>query len=261
MIRSGDFIIVRGGDTHRMIACQHKTNNKIGRLGFVHIGSLVGQPFDATYAVDEQSKRFELVSDDMLPDHECDAQNDEIRAAATSGGAGAVVAGDGEGDGEGEGDAEGGTATAAATAPTAAVRDNRNLVDRNTAQSLTTEQLQELKARDGVKGIVSLLVQNSATFASKTAFSQDKYIKRKKIKYNTVFRVERPTPASLCELWCPSMVRAYADAVDARGCPACAEPGAGRRGLRADPAAPGVGVPGRGAVRGRRTGALGAAAC
>ncbi|CAA2993591.1 tRNA (adenine(58)-N(1))-methyltransferase non-catalytic subunit trm6 isoform X2 [Olea europaea subsp. europaea] len=52
-------------------------------------------------------------------------------------------------------------------------RDNRMLVDNNSAQSLTGEDIDEMR-RKGASGdeIVKALTANSATFAKKTAFSQ-----------------------------------------------------------------------------------------
>ncbi|KAI4982770.1 hypothetical protein ZWY2020_023262 [Hordeum vulgare] len=52
-------------------------------------------------------------------------------------------------------------------------RDNRSLVDNNTAQTLSSEDIEAMK-REGVSGdaIVEALIANSSTFGNKIVFSQ-----------------------------------------------------------------------------------------
>lgn len=78
--------------------------------------------------------------------------------------------------------------------------DNRNLVDTGTAQSLNQASISDMKAA-GQSGtdIVTALVAGSATFASKTAFSQEKYLKKKTAKYVKRFRVVRCTAQSITD--------------------------------------------------------------
>jgi tRNA (adenine-N(1)-)-methyltransferase non-catalytic subunit len=58
--------------------------------------------------------------------------------------------------------------------------DNRNLVDDNTAQTMSASDIHALKASGaGGAAIVAALAAASTTFASKTAFSQAKYIAKK----------------------------------------------------------------------------------
>jgi tRNA (adenine-N(1)-)-methyltransferase non-catalytic subunit len=62
--------------------------------------------------------------------------------------------------------------------------DNRDLVDTNTSQTLTSDDIAAMKAAGHAgEKIISALVENSATFATKTAFSQEKYIRKKQLKY------------------------------------------------------------------------------
>jgi tRNA (adenine-N(1)-)-methyltransferase non-catalytic subunit len=181
LIRDNDVILVRGGDYNRLITVRPSLSLKVGRLGVVHVGSLVGQPADGTYRFEPSTRRLVPATDGDLPDldGEMGAELPDDRAANI--------------DVEEAGDAGG-------------ARDNRNLLDRNTAQTLTTEDLRAMKQEGAVADIVTALVQNSATFAQKTAFSQEKYVKRKKNKYNMIFRVEVPTIDSLCELWAPCRI-------------------------------------------------------
>ena len=80
--------------------------------------------------------------------------------------------------------------------------DNRNLVDDNTSQKLSYDRVQKLVNDTETSGsqIVATLISNSATFESKTAFSQAKYVKRKQMKYQLRCRIVRITPATLCSV-------------------------------------------------------------
>ncbi|KAL8153866.1 hypothetical protein V2J09_011626, partial [Rumex salicifolius] len=80
------------------------------------------------------------------------------------------------------------------------MRDNRGLVDDNTAQSLTGEDINAMK-REGATGgqIVEALIANSSTFEKKTAFSQEKYLLRKQKKYAPRILLRRPFARSICE--------------------------------------------------------------
>lgn len=80
-------------------------------------------------------------------------------------------------------------------------RNNAQLYDRNESQKLTQEQITALKASGEASSdqIVDMLIENSATFASKTEFSQEKYIKKKKAKHGTDVTVHPLTLARLAE--------------------------------------------------------------
>jgi tRNA (adenine-N(1)-)-methyltransferase non-catalytic subunit len=64
-------------------------------------------------------------------------------------------------------------------------RDNRNLLDRSGNQKMTSEDIERLKTHDDLSGndIIDKLIENSASFNTKTEFSQEKYIKKKKDKW------------------------------------------------------------------------------
>ncbi|XP_019250255.1 PREDICTED: tRNA (adenine(58)-N(1))-methyltransferase non-catalytic subunit trm6 isoform X1 [Nicotiana attenuata] len=81
-------------------------------------------------------------------------------------------------------------------------KDNRAIVDNNTAQSLTSEDIDEMR-RQGAKGdeIVDALIANSATFEKKTLFSQEKYRIKKQKKYAPRVLVRRPSARSICEAY------------------------------------------------------------
>ncbi|KAK1406615.1 hypothetical protein QVD17_42079 [Tagetes erecta] len=81
-------------------------------------------------------------------------------------------------------------------------RDNRALVDNNTAQTLTGEDIEGLR-RQGASGneIVEALIANSATFENKTAFSQEKYRLKKQKKYAPKVLLRRPFARSICDTY------------------------------------------------------------
>ncbi|CAM0908228.1 unnamed protein product [Alopecurus aequalis] len=73
-------------------------------------------------------------------------------------------------------------------------RDNRSLVDNNTAQTLSSEDIEAMK-REGASGdaIVEALIANSSTFGNKTVFSQEKYKLKKQKKYAPKVLLRRPS--------------------------------------------------------------------
>ncbi|NXA40781.1 TRM6 methyltransferase, partial [Eudromia elegans] len=80
--------------------------------------------------------------------------------------------------------------------------DNRNIVDDGKSQKLTHDDIKALKDK-GIKGqeIVQQLIENSTTFRDKTEFSQDKYIKKKKKKYEAVITIVRPSTRILSTMY------------------------------------------------------------
>jgi pyrimidine deaminase RibD-like protein len=79
-------------------------------------------------------------------------------------------------------------------------RDNRQLVDDGTAQALRDDDIAAMRRR-GETGanIVRALAGSSATFSEKTAFSQEKYLRKKAHKYVRRFRVCRCAAQSITE--------------------------------------------------------------
>ncbi|NXH10072.1 TRM6 methyltransferase, partial [Bucco capensis] len=84
----------------------------------------------------------------------------------------------------------------------AAGTDNRNIVDDGRSQKLTHDDIKALKDK-GIKGqeIVQQLIENSTTFRDKTEFAQDKYIKKKKKKYEAVITIVKPSTRILSTMY------------------------------------------------------------
>ncbi|XP_039981462.1 tRNA (adenine(58)-N(1))-methyltransferase non-catalytic subunit TRM6 [Xiphias gladius] len=72
--------------------------------------------------------------------------------------------------------------------------DNRNIVDDGKSQKLTRDDIETLKEQ-GLNGqeIIQQLIENSSTFRDKTEYAQDKYIKKKKKKYENTVTILRPS--------------------------------------------------------------------
>lgn len=164
LMKAGDTAVLTGGSVLRVVQLKPKLPVKLGRVNNVNVGSLIGQPYGLVYEVDEKRKV-------LVP---CTSSDIQAEVADV------------------EADADG-------------TRDNRNLVDTHGSnQTMTHDEIEAMKASEGVRGIVDKLVTSSATFEDKTAFAQEKYVRRKKNKYVVTFLVERMTPDNMTEVWCPT---------------------------------------------------------
>ncbi|XP_063774670.1 tRNA (adenine(58)-N(1))-methyltransferase non-catalytic subunit TRM6 isoform X2 [Pseudophryne corroboree] len=90
----------------------------------------------------------------------------------------------------------------AAAEPKEAGADNRNIIDDGKSQKLTRDDIEALKEK-GIKGqeIVQQLIENSTTFRDKTEFAQEKYIKKKKKKYESHITILRPSARILAMMY------------------------------------------------------------
>jgi len=79
--------------------------------------------------------------------------------------------------------------------------NNQHLAQDGSAQALTPSDLKDLKSRCSGAEVVGALTANSATFATKTRFSQEKYIKKKQLRHLQQVTVLRPTVMELCETY------------------------------------------------------------
>lgn len=101
--------------------------------------------------------------------------------------------------------------------------DNSHYFDSNTAQKLSSDDILKLRVRyltklirhfvskfseydvqdDGVNGtsIIKSLIENSDTWATKSEFAQEKWLKRKQRKYLPRLRAMKSTPCSICEVY------------------------------------------------------------
>ena len=86
------------------------------------------------------------------------------------------------------------------------LKNNSQLFDNNQSQKLSQSEIEALKASSlqadpTGSTLVDALVSNSATFASKTEFSQEKYIKKKKAKHGLELSVLPVSCARVMEVF------------------------------------------------------------
>ncbi|KAI5090616.1 tRNA (adenine(58)-N(1))-methyltransferase non-catalytic subunit TRM6 [Silurus meridionalis] len=89
-----------------------------------------------------------------------------------------------------------------ATEAKEAGQDNRHIMDDGKSQKLTRDDIESLKEQ-GMKGqeIIQQLINNSTTFRDKTEFAQEKYIKKKKKKYESNITILKPTSRILARMY------------------------------------------------------------
>lgn len=79
--------------------------------------------------------------------------------------------------------------------------DNRNIVADVESQSLKPDEIEKLREScTSSSEIVGQLVENSKTFASKTEYSQDKYLRKKEKKYFEYVQIRKPTIRMIAEI-------------------------------------------------------------
>ncbi|KAM8831789.1 tRNA (adenine(58)-N(1))-methyltransferase non-catalytic subunit TRM6 [Spinachia spinachia] len=77
---------------------------------------------------------------------------------------------------------------------TEAGTDNRNIQDDGKSQKLTRDDIESFKEQGLTdQEIIQQLVDNSSTFIGKTKYAQDKYIKKKKKKYENAVAILKPS--------------------------------------------------------------------
>ena len=81
------------------------------------------------------------------------------------------------------------------------VKDNRDIVDKNSSQKLSREEIEAMRD-SGTSGeaVMAALIENSDTFAKKTKFSQAKFLKKKARKYFEFLVIRRPTLRLLAQI-------------------------------------------------------------
>uniref|UniRef100_A0A182RR78 tRNA (adenine(58)-N(1))-methyltransferase non-catalytic subunit TRM6 n=1 Tax=Anopheles funestus TaxID=62324 RepID=A0A182RR78_ANOFN len=80
--------------------------------------------------------------------------------------------------------------------------DNRNIIDDRQSQALSTEEILKLREEcDSSSEVIGKLVENSKSFATKTEYSQEKYLKRKEKKYFEYITIRRPSVRLLADIY------------------------------------------------------------
>uniref|UniRef100_A0A182M8S7 tRNA (adenine(58)-N(1))-methyltransferase non-catalytic subunit TRM6 n=1 Tax=Anopheles culicifacies TaxID=139723 RepID=A0A182M8S7_9DIPT len=80
--------------------------------------------------------------------------------------------------------------------------DNRNIIDDRQSQALSTEEILKLREEcESSSEVIGKLVENSKSFATKTEYSQEKYLKRKEKKYFEYITIRRPSVRLLADIY------------------------------------------------------------
>jgi tRNA (adenine58-N1)-methyltransferase non-catalytic subunit len=180
-VRDGDFVLLHFGDGRQIFArCQagkkctvrinkkvYSTNNLVG----IPYGTVLEQEQTQLVALPANAKlipEFPAVAtraEDDTTNFDTDDNNNQVTTTATT-----------------------------------SLKDNRWLVDTNTAQQLDQQELWRMR-EDGVAGaeIVASIIENSSTFDQKTAYSKAKYVVRKQKKYQPRCRIVRCNGATISE--------------------------------------------------------------
>ncbi|XP_053676598.1 tRNA (adenine(58)-N(1))-methyltransferase non-catalytic subunit TRM6 [Anopheles nili] len=80
--------------------------------------------------------------------------------------------------------------------------DNRNIIDDRQSQTLSTEEILKLREEcESSSEVIGKLVENSKSFATKTEYSQEKYLKRKEKKYCEYITIRRPSVRLLADIY------------------------------------------------------------
>lgn len=84
--------------------------------------------------------------------------------------------------------------------------DNRNLLDLDSNQKLSREEIEKMKKdmqNSEITGteVINKIIENSSSFSNKTEYSQEKYVKKKKAKYLAQYAVLKPTIRNLCNFY------------------------------------------------------------
>lgn len=83
--------------------------------------------------------------------------------------------------------------------------NNSTLVDDNTAQQLKHEEIEQMKLDGrGGRAIVDAVVKNSATYANKTEYAKEKYVRKKQKKYARHTCPRRATTSPCANLSAPT---------------------------------------------------------
>ncbi|EKX73853.1 Eukaryotic initiation factor 3 family member protein [Theileria equi strain WA] len=78
-------------------------------------------------------------------------------------------------------------------------KDNRNFMNDAPAQKLSCEEIVKIKQSTSTNELISTILENSETFHSRTAMSQEKYIRRKEFRHLKLFEVRPCDLVSVCE--------------------------------------------------------------
>lgn len=192
-IKEGDWVIVRrfhDAADERLVQVAPKERSRFAKLQF-RTFPLVGQPYGGTFKyVAAEGGHFIPATQEEVAKEKC---IDDLLIKLRN-----------------DGDEPSTETETSEDQLTGETRDNRNLLDDQTAQPLTPKDIAALKTlllqnggdknAEGASLVIKELVNNSKTFAGKTVFSQAKYLAKKQKKFSLLFVVVKPTVRRMAEM-------------------------------------------------------------
>jgi tRNA (adenine-N(1)-)-methyltransferase non-catalytic subunit len=185
LIQRGDYVIVKMHDEVSTCIIKVDGDQKICRSK-VSTKGLVGAPYGTVFQV--SGRQLVCVEDtkelDML-DVPVEYFASDLPPPTSSSSSSSSSSSGGPGDDEG-----------------VVAGDNRGYVDSNTAQRLKPDDIKQMRAAGASgKTIIQNLIRNSDTWAAKTEFAQEKWLKRKQKKYVRLMRIIKACPRTVCEVY------------------------------------------------------------
>ncbi|OKL59888.1 tRNA (adenine(58)-N(1))-methyltransferase non-catalytic subunit trm6 [Talaromyces atroroseus] len=155
---------------YKLVAITPNTSVSLGKFGSFQANQIIGRPFHVTY--------------EILNEPSEDGHSLRIVPAAELHAEALITEGSGEADGMLE-------ETDAANGEQQPMRTNRDIVDDGSAQTLTLDEIEELKKNSTGAGedIIAKLLESHSAIDKKTVFSLAKYKLRKEKKYLKRFTV------------------------------------------------------------------------
>ncbi|KAF3393664.1 hypothetical protein DPV78_010096 [Talaromyces pinophilus] len=169
-VRPNQWVAIRlSSDMYKLVKATPNTTILLGKYGSFYTNQILGRPFHLTYELSNESEE-DGYSLRIVPAAELHAE--------------ALIS---EGSGEADGMIEEADSGNTEQQP---IRSNRDINDDGSAQTLTWEEIEELKQNaTGGKEIIDKLLESHSTIDKKTAFSLAKYKLRKEKKYLKRFTV------------------------------------------------------------------------
>ncbi|KUL85173.1 hypothetical protein ZTR_06244 [Talaromyces verruculosus] len=169
-VRPNQWVAIRlSSDMYKLVKATPNKTILLGKYGSFYTNQILGRPFHLTYELSNESEE-DGYSLRIVPAAELHAE--------------ALIS---EGSGEADGMIEEADSGNTEQQP---IRSNRDINDDGSAQTLTWEEIEELKQNaTGGKEIIDKLLESHSTIDKKTAFSLAKYKLRKEKKYLKRFTV------------------------------------------------------------------------
>jgi len=191
VVREGDTIVVHMHDERsRCIITVSREKTKIDRTT-LSVAALIGAPFGSVWELNNRTLT-RILDDEEDEDFEEVVEGGAVEETMEAGSAGTSA----------PSILSNNFNSTAATVDIGQTGGNAHFFDDNSAQKLNDRDIAAMR-ETGTSGmsIIKSLIKNSDTFSSKTTFSQQKWIKRKKQKYCKRFRIVKPTPKTLCDVY------------------------------------------------------------